>query len=135
MKQTDTAREIVCITCPNSCVMQVKLDQDGQVDQVKGNKCKRGIDFARSEITHPMRTLCTTVRTDRTDFPVLPVRVDGEIPKEKVFEAMAEINRVVVKAPVALGEVVRRDLLGLGVNVIATSDLLCGIPFFLSSKA
>lgn len=117
-------KEIVCITCPNSCVMEVLLDEAGQVAEVSGNTCRRGIDFAKSEIAHPVRTLCTSVRTSLPGCPVLPVRVAGELPKERIFDAMAEINRVVVDAPVALGDVVLKDLLGLGVDVIATSDCL-----------
>ena len=37
---------------------------------------------------------------------------------------MEEINRVVIKEPVGRGDVVIADVLGLGVDVIATSSLL-----------
>ena len=37
-------KELVCITCPNSCRMQAELE-NGQW-KVTGNKCKRGQQFA-----------------------------------------------------------------------------------------
>ena len=117
-------REIVCITCPNSCVMEVTLDEAGQVTDVSGNKCVRGADFAKSEVAHPVRTLCTTVRTIYRDCPVLPVRVNGSVPKERIREAMNAINQVTVDRPVAIGDVILSNLLELGVDVIATSNVL-----------
>ena len=117
-------REVVCITCPNSCVMEVTLNEAGQVSEVSGNKCARGADFAKSEVAHPVRTLCTTVRTIYKDCPVLPVRVNGSVPKEKIRDAMNGINRITVDQPVGIGDVVLSDLLGLGVDVIATSSVL-----------
>ena len=39
-------------------------------------------------------------------------------------DVMEEINRVVIKEPVGRGDVVIADVLGLGVDVIATSSLL-----------
>ena len=117
-------REIVCITCPNSCVMEVTLDEAGQVTDVSGHKCVRGADFAKSEVAHPVRTLCTTVRTIYRDCPVLPVRVNGSVPKERIREAMNAINQVTVDRPVAIGDVILSNLLELGVDVIATSSVL-----------
>ena len=49
-------KEFVCITCPNSCRMQAELE-NGQW-KVTGNKCKRGQQFAESEMTCPKRKMC-----------------------------------------------------------------------------
>ena len=57
-------------------------------------------------------------------MPVLPVRVSGEIPKEKIFDAMREINQVVITGSVSRGDAVILDVLGLGGDVIVTSNML-----------
>ena len=54
-------RKLVCIVCPRGCTMQV--EKDGEEIKVSGNSCKRGEQFAKSELTNPTRTICTTVRT------------------------------------------------------------------------
>lgn len=92
--------------------------------RVSGNACKRGEAFAISEQTAPMRTLCTTVRTGFAAVPVLPVRLSGEIPKEKIFDAMAAINAITLARHIAIGGVIEPDLAGLGVDLIAASGLL-----------
>ena len=46
-------REIVCIVCPNSCVMQV--DTQTSPISISGNKCSKGKEFAEKEITNPVR--------------------------------------------------------------------------------
>ena len=115
-------KELYCITCPNGCRMTAEL-RDGEV-VVEGNGCKRGVDFARAELTNPTRSLTTTVRTSFAQAPVLPVRTDGEIPKDRIKEAMAALRGVVVDRPLHCGDTVMDDIAGSGMRVIATSDLL-----------
>lgn len=115
-------KEMICIVCPNGCRMCAE-EKDGCI-VVTGNRCKRGEAFARAELKAPMRTICSTAPTVYKDVPVIPVRVSGEIPKSKIFDVMRAINAVTVKAPVKRGEAVIRDVLGLGVDIIVTSNLL-----------
>ncbi len=115
-------RELVCIVCPKGCTMHID-EKDGETI-ITGNTCKRGEKFAISEMTEPKRTICSTVRTSFDEMPVLPVRVSDEIPKDRIFDVMAEINKVCLKERVRRGEPVIKNVLGLGVDVIATSDIL-----------
>lgn len=114
--------ELTCIVCPRGCTLHVE-GQPGAF-RVSGNACKRGEAFAVSEQTAPMRTLCTTVRTAFAEVPVLPVRLSGEVPKEKIFTAMAAINAITLTRRVPIGGVIEPDLAGLGVDLIAASGLL-----------
>ncbi|MFR9061258.1 DUF1667 domain-containing protein [Eubacterium callanderi] len=115
-------REITCITCPNGCTLSVE-EKDGRI-VVTGNQCPKGEAFAKSELTNPMRTISTTVSTGDPAVPVVPVRVSGEIPKGRIFDVMEAINRLTVTAPVGRGAFLAADVLGLGVDVIVTSDVL-----------
>lgn len=115
-------KELTCIVCPNGCGLRVEK-KDGQWE-VSGNQCKRGITFAIEEMTHPMRTISSTVRTAFPEVPVIPVRVSAEIPKERIFDVMKQINQVRVEKICGTGDVVIEDVLGLHVDVIVTSDLL-----------
>lgn len=115
-------KELVCIVCPNSCTLKIEETENGI--QVSGNKCKRGVAFATDEMTAPKRTIASTVKTSFDGVPVLPVRVSAEIPKDKIFDVMAEINKVTLKKRVSRGGVVIKNVLDLGVDVIATSDIL-----------
>ena len=114
--------ELTCIVCPRGCKLQITKDGDGFI--ISGNGCKRGIVFAKQEMTDPRRTVCSTVRTVFPDVPVLPVRVSDEIPKNRIFDVMKEINRTVVSVPVGRGDAVIKNVLSLGVDVIATSNIL-----------
>ena len=75
-------------------------------------------------MTCPTRTLCTTVRTIFPEVPVISVRTSAEIPKDKIFEVMRAIHAVRVEHPVSRGEAVLQNVLGLGADIIVTSDLL-----------
>lgn len=118
-------QELICIVCPNGCTLSVER-QGGSI-LVSGNRCKRGEAFAKSELTAPMRTLCSTVRTSFPALPVLPVRTAGEIPKARMMDVMQELNNVTVSAPVCRGDVIIHDVLGLGCDIIASSSILASI--------
>ena len=76
--------DMVCIVCPNGCRLQVDKTDGGVT--VQGARCKRGENFAISELTCPMRSVTSSVRTTVDGYPVVSVRTDGEIPKDKMFD-------------------------------------------------
>ena len=51
------------------------------------------------------------------------MKTNGDIPKEKIFDVMKELNHVVVKAPVHREDVIVPDICGTGVDLVATKDL------------
>jgi CxxC motif-containing protein len=115
-------KELTCIVCPNSCSLKIEKVNDAWV--VTGNKCKRGENFAINEMTRPMRTISSTVRTTFKDAPVVPVRVSGEIPKDKIFDVMNEINKVLLNKRVKRGYPVIKNCLDLKIDIIVTSNVL-----------
>lgn len=115
-------KELTCIVCPNGCNLKVTIDQDNFT--VSGNRCKRGEVFAKQELTCPMRTISSTVRTAFKEAPVIPVRVSSEIPKDQIFQVMDEINKVYVKDHLGIGDKVITNVKGLNVDVIVTSNIL-----------
>ncbi len=100
--------------------MEVTLSEGGEVISVKGNACKRGASYAVDECTHPRRTVTSTVRCE-SGVP-LPVKTSGTVPKEKIFEVMAEINRVEAKRGTRIGDVIIKNAAATGIDVVATAD-------------
>ena len=114
-------KKITCIICPKGC--QIEVFQEDSRFEVRGNGCKRGLDFALSEALDPLRTLTTTVRTAFEEYPLLPVRTDRDIPLGCLRAAMTEINKLTLDHGVSMGEVLIENLLNTGANLIATSAL------------
>lgn len=114
-------REVICIVCPVGCHLKVE-EKDGEYI-VSGNKCKRGADYGVKEVTAPTRVLPTTVKITGAALNRLPVKTDGAIPKEMIFEAMKIINQVEVASPVHVGDIIIENILDTGINIVATRDL------------
>ena len=134
-------KEIICITCPKGC--HLKVDEESFA--VTGNSCPRGAVYGANELRSPVRVVTSTVivegparRLPETSpdkgrgtgeagggvMPRrLPVKTDRPIPKGKMFEVMAEIAKLRVKAPVAVGEVLIPNVAGTDGNVVATKNL------------
>lgn len=115
-------RNLICIVCPRGCHISVEKNNDGTFN-VTGNTCKRGYEYAINEMTHPTRMITSTVKVEDGELVRCPVVTSNPIPKERIFDVMAEINKVDVKAPVSMHQVVIKDCLGLGVDIIATRTI------------
>lgn len=113
---------LTCINCPIGCQLEVTLE-DGKIIEIKGNTCKRGEAYARTELTAPVRVITTTVRVKGDKLQMVAVKTSAAIPKNMIFNAMEAINNVNVEAPVEIGDVIINDLFGLGVDVVATSNV------------
>ncbi|HOJ09792.1 MAG TPA: DUF1667 domain-containing protein [Clostridiales bacterium] len=113
---------ITCIVCPKGCNLEVYL-ADGKVTEVKGHSCKRGLDYGWSESTNPRRVLTTTVRIDGARLAIIPVKSEKPLPKGLLFDCIKAINRVRIKAPVNIGDVVVENILGTGVNIVTTRSM------------
>ena len=112
------SKDVICIMCPLGCDM--KVDIEGQeVTDVQGHRCKKGVKHAEKEVFFPGRILTTTISTRIQGVPLLPVRSNKEIPKEKLIEAVRTISKQSVTEPVQMGQTVITDILGLGVDIIA----------------
>lgn len=116
-------RNLVCTVCPVGCSITVTLDGK-KVQEIKGNSCKRGAEYAAAESTNPVRTLTTSVRVINGINEVVPVKSEKPIPKGLLMDCMGVINQHTLKAPVVIGEVVVENILDTGVNIIATGNAL-----------
>ena len=133
MSHTKAARkcEFTCIICPVGCSLSVKEDHGGEKITVSGNECPRGEKYALSEYINPVRLLTTTLRINHGGKTVLlPVKTDAPIRKGIILAAMEEIKRykterIVLSAPVTMGDVVVRglDVGGDGINLVACTDM------------
>ena len=113
--------KMICIVCPNGCHLDATI-VGGEIT-VTGNKCVRGVAFAKEELTAPKRSLTTTVATIFAEMPVVPVRTNGELPKDKVMEAMKELNKIKLKKKYKVGEVISSNILDTGIDIIVTTDM------------
>lgn len=111
---------MTCVACPRGCTITVEYDGT-EVHSVTGNVCKRGEEYARTEIVNPTRNIASTVKVNGGVHPVVPVKTERPIPKTMIFDVMREINKATVNAPVAIGQVIIPDVLGTGVNIVATN--------------
>ena len=112
---------IRCIVCPTGCQIQAK--SKGSDIVFEGYTRKRGLEYAEQEYYEPKRILTTTIRVGNGFLPLIPVRTDKPILKARLNEALNEIAKTQVNAPIKMGEVLIENILGLESNVIASRDL------------
>lgn len=117
-------KEMTCTVCPMSCQLIITKDPESPDGlKVEGGSCKRGRIHAIKELTNPTRLITSTVRIDGALIDRIPVRTDGEIPREKIFELMEIIRGLKVQAPVKRGDIIYKSVFDSDVNIIASRSM------------
>jgi len=115
-------RHFVCVVCPIGCEIDVVHD-GSKIISMEGSKCKKSEEFVSQELIEPMRILTTTVRIRGARWPVIPVRTDKSVPKRLFPRIMGQLRRIKLQAPVSILDVVVRNIVGTGANIIATRTM------------
>ena len=115
-------RTFTCIVCPNGCEMEAEYEGT-QVRSVTGYLCPKGKAYVTQELVDPRRTIATSVCVRNGMLPLTSVRTTRAIPKDRIFDVMAEINKQVLTAPVSIGDMVIENVLGLDSDVIVTKNV------------
>ncbi|SHJ81999.1 DUF1667 domain-containing protein [Hespellia stercorisuis] len=115
-------KEFTCIVCPNGCDVTAEFEGT-EIRRIEGAACARGEEYVRQELTAPRRTIASSVAVLGGTLPLASVRTTAAIPKDKIFRVMEEVKKVTLQAPVFSGQVVIRDVLSLGSDIVATKNV------------
>ncbi len=110
--------KLICIVCPKGCHLEV----DDNLN-VTGNSCKRGEVYGKNEVTNPTRTITSTVILKNSCYTRLPVKTSLPVPKSMIFDVMAEINKIEVSAPVSCGDILLKNVLSTGSDIVACKSI------------
>jgi CxxC motif-containing protein len=113
---------LTCVLCPLGCELEIDRAADGL--RVRGGQCDKGEAFAAEELLRPLRNLATSVPLRGTAARMVSVRLTGPIPRDMIFPVLAAIGGLRPEPPVNRGDILIRDVLGTGVDVIATRTVL-----------
>jgi len=115
-------KHFVCVVCPIGCEIDVVHD-GSRIVSMDGSKCEKSQEFISQELIEPMRILTTTVRIQGSRWVVIPVRTDKAVPKRLFPRIMKQLKRIKLQAPVSMLDVVVRDVLDTGANIVATRTM------------
>lgn len=113
--------ELICISCPMGCPLKVIM-RDKEVIEVLGNSCQNGYTYGKKECTNPRRIVTSTVRLQGGLNRVLSVKTENDIPKELIFDTMKILKEIDVEAPVKIGDIIVKNILNTGINIVATAN-------------
>jgi CxxC motif-containing protein len=111
-------KEMVCIVCPVGCHLMISDEVE-----ITGNRCPRGIEYAKIELTDPKRMITSTVKTKHPDIPRLSVKTNRPISKKLIFETMAALNDIIIDGNIRVGDIVIKQVLNTDVDIVATREI------------
>lgn len=112
--------ELICIVCPLGCSLSVV--KDGDYVQVREG-CKKGEKYAKEEMTNPRRMVTTTLRIKNGVWRRVPVRTSSPLSRDKIPELMKFLSSLEVEAPQKRGDIIVKNLLGEGIDLVVTRTI------------
>ena len=115
------SNSVTCIICPLGC--EIHLNQKKNNYSFSGNMCSKGEDYAIREIKNPVRILTTTIFIESGENKLLPVKSKKGIHKDLILKCISLLSKVKVNAPIKCGDIVYKNILNTGIDIIATRDI------------
>lgn len=114
-------QELICTVCPKGCRLLVYKEGDTLVRVDAG--CLRGKRYAEQELSDPRRMVASTVKISGASHTLLPVYTSAPFPKPQIQELMSALRQINLQAPVHSGDVVAANMLGTGIDILASRDM------------
>jgi CxxC motif-containing protein len=114
--------KITCIICPIGCEVTAH-HKEGIIIKIEDHQCKKGIGYAEVELFDPKRTLTTTMIIKDGELPLVSVKTNIPIPKDRMFDLMDCVSQIKVDAPVSIGDVLIKNVLDLNADIVATKKV------------
>ena len=115
-------KTITCTVCPQGCEIEAEFTNAADI-VVKGFSCPRGERYAKDECLAPKRVFTSSVRIDASGRRMLPVRTKEPIAKEMLLPCAEEVRKISLEGHVHAGDVIRKDFLGTGADLVASMTL------------
>jgi len=123
-------RIFTCIMCPTGCEIEAEI-KDPSVPpeagpvilKITGASCIRGHSYVENELKNPQRIVTSSVRVTGGNYPITSVRLTAPVPQARMMDVMEELRKVRIEAPVNIGQVIIRNILGLQSDVIITRHI------------
>ncbi len=115
-------KNFICTACPMGCKLIVRMEGD-EVVKILGHRCRKGETYGRQEAIAPQRMVASTVRISNGLHPLVPVYTNGSVPKRRIPEILAKIREVQLTAPVTAQDIVIENVIGTGVDIVASRDM------------
>ena len=122
-------KELTCIVCPVGC--QLSVEESGENLSVMGNKCQRGVVYAREEIRTPKRVVTATCQIlypaetleEAISVRRVPVKTSSPCLREKIPALLHDIYKTKISLPIKAGDVVISGWKGGEIDIVATRTL------------
>lgn len=113
-------KELTCVLCPNGCRLGITWEGT-ELLSVRNNRCSNGKKYAKSELFDPRRVLTATVKVRGGETPLVSVKSTKPVPKGLIRDMAWRLRQYEMTAPVNSGDLVARNLLLSGADIVATA--------------
>lgn len=113
--------EVLCKKCEKKCILEIYKDEE-EIN-VLGNECMEGESFGVKYFNDKKDIFTSIVRIKGADCTVVPVKSSDIVAKDQWVEFSKALSRIYVGAPIKMGDVVCKNVLNSGIDILCTKTV------------
>lgn len=113
-------KEVICDRCKERCILAI--DKYDNNIEVCGNKCDEGVNYDNMQVSDK-NVFTTLVRIKGAKYNVVPVKSSKPLDKKLWIECSKALGRLYVGAPIKAGDIICKNILNTGANIICTKNM------------
>lgn len=114
--------QVVCNKCDNKCV--IGIYKKGNKYSYQGNHCDKGMKYGEEFMESSDRIFTSVVRVKgNANCNVVPVKSSKPLDLDLWMECSKALGRIYVGIPIKIGDVICRNILNSGVDIICTKNI------------
>lgn len=114
-------KDFICPRCDNRCI--VNVDKYNDYMEIQGNQCDEGAKYIKEQINDNKDIFTTLVRIKGSSYNVVPVKSSMPLDKKLWVECSKALSRLYVGSPIKVGDIVCKNILNTGVDIICTKNI------------
>lgn len=114
-------KQVICDRCERKCILYI--EEDDNSFRILGNQCEEGIIRGQEEMNSSKGILTTLVRIKGAKKNVVSVKSSSPIDKKLWVECSKALSRIYVGAPVRIGDLICKNILNTGVDIVCTKNV------------
>jgi CxxC motif-containing protein len=114
--------QVICNRCSSKCVIDIY--KSGNEYKYDGSMCDQGIVYGEEYMRSNERIFTSVVRVKGiTSCSVVPVKSNKPLDINLWIECSKALSRVYVGIPIKIGDVICKNILNSGVDIICTKNI------------
>jgi CxxC motif-containing protein len=114
--------QVICNLCDKRCVIDIHKDEENYL--YEGSLCDKGVEYGQEYMKNSSKIFTSVVRIKgNANCNVVPLKSSKPLDMSLWMECSKALGRIYVGLPIKIGDVICKNIVNSGVDIICTKNV------------